>query len=91
VGEGQTFGRKQLFSYGSSDEDDQRAGNSMSPKKPQEVLSAEITKPTVVQPVDLLDFVEDSAFGSSSAIPPRVNAPRPTRLPSLDGTSLPRL
>ena len=82
---------KQLFSYSSSDEDGQRAGNSMSPKRPQVVLSAEITKPTVVQPVNLLDFVEDGAFGSSSAIPPPVNAPRPTRLPSLDGTFLPRL
>jgi len=84
-------GGKQLFSYGSSDEDDQRAGNSTSPKQMQEVLSAEIAKLTVVQPVDLLRFAEGGAFGNTSAFPPPVDAPRPTRLPSIDGTSIPRL
>jgi len=84
-------GTKQPFYYGSSDEGGQRAGTSMSPKQTQEVLSAETAKPTVVQPVDLVGFVEDGTFGSGSALPPPVNAPRPTRLPSLEGTFLPRL
>jgi len=40
-------GGEQVFSYGGSDEDGKRARDSMSPKQPQEVLSAEIAKLTV--------------------------------------------
>ena len=38
---------EQVFSYDGSDEDGKKARNSMSPKQPQEVLSAEIAKLTV--------------------------------------------
>lgn len=61
----------------------QRKGESASSQPTTEPAKTPENLP--IQLIDLLDLAEDGIFGSSSALPPPINVPRPTRLPSLDG------